>query len=143
MQERPAARLVSSSCWVSRSWACLTGHGHWSTRNVPPRSSAREGKSIFPWGQEHHCSCPGHDAGWQVASWAERGCEALFYSLFGKQVCEGPGMMQRLSGLPVTRTTVIQDGRRQGAGAGLGWGGASLWVLLSPLSSLTCLTAHS
>lgn len=52
-------------------------------------------------------------------------------------------MMQRLSGLPVTRTTVIQGGRRQGAGTGLGWGGASLQVLFRPLSSLTCLTAHS
>lgn len=51
-------------------------------------------------------------------------------------------MMQRLSGLPVTRTTIIEGGRRQGAGAGLGWGGASLQMLLRPLFSLTCLTAH-
>lgn len=56
----------------------------------------------------------------QLASWAEWGCDALFYSLFGNQVCEGPGTMQRLSGLPVTSRTLIQGGRRQRAGAGQG-----------------------
>ena len=67
----------------------------------------------------------------QLASRAEWGCDALFYSLFGNQVCEGPGTMQRLPGLPVTSRTLIQGGRRQRAGAGRG--GASLPVLLRPL----------
>lgn len=116
-----------------------------ATRNVPHRSSAGAGKSIFPWDQERHCSCPGHDVSWQLTSWAERGCEALFYSLFGKQVCEGPGTMQRLSRLPVTRTTVIQGGRSQGAGVGLGWGeppGPAQASLLSHLPHCSFLASQ-
>lgn len=92
-----------------------------ATRNVLTEAPLVKERASSPGGQERHCPCPGPDAGWQVAPWAERGCGALFYSLFGKHVCEEPGMMQRLSGLPVTRTNY--PGWEECRVAGQGWAG--------------------